>query len=325
LAGLGLAVLSGCGPHEEIAAFQAPAEPRTPTPRGTPIRLIAALAPVPDHGHWVFKLSGPEKAVAEVEPKVIAFLETVHLSNELDADKAPKISWTLPAGWEEREGGGKFRAKTIDIPGSNDTLEMTVSHFDSKLRLLENINRWREQFLGRNSISAKEIPLVSRELPMHGGKATLVDMRGHDPRRPVADDFDYDKPEAWKKLPGGVAFAKVAFRVGDGEKSATVTLTQAGGSPGDNLNRWRGQLKLPVLEVDALIKTVSHLEIDGKEGLYVDYAAEAPGTPVERILGVIFELNDRQWIAKMSGPKAVLEVEKPQFERFVRSLRPARK
>lgn len=326
LAALTLGGLAGCGAQDEIVAFNAPAEPRSPAPR-TPVRLLGALAPVPDeHGHWVFKVSGPEKHVNEVEPQIVAFLETVHIKKDRDENRMPVMSWKtpLPQGWREREGGGEFRQKTIDIPTGGEPLELTISYFPQRVRVLENINRWRGK-IDRNPITTKEIPLVSRTLKMAESEATLVDIKGYEYTHRAPSDFEYDLPAGWRKLAGGIAFAKLAFKVEEGKKSATVTLTQAGGEPEKNLNRWRAQLRLPELGVAELTKTVQTLPVQEKDGLYVDYTAEDPGAAIERILGVIFVSNDDQWIAKMAGPKDLLEAEKPNFERFVRSLKPARK
>ncbi len=77
-------------------------------------RTLGAIVPLADQG-WFFKLSGPKDAVAAQREAFLAFLKSVSFSG----DGKPK--WTLPDGWEEREGSD-IRYATLVIPGDGKPL-----------------------------------------------------------------------------------------------------------------------------------------------------------------------------------------------------------
>jgi hypothetical protein len=317
-----LAGVSGCAPKEEIEAYTAPAERFAPTKR-VPVRLLAALVPVSDREYWVFKVSGRENLVTETESAIVAFLKTV----KLGADKDEKISWKVPNEWVEQPGDGKFRYRTFEIPTTGDELELTLSHFPhQRMKLLENINRWRGQ-INRNPITNAEIPLVSRTIPTADGEATLVDVKGYTTVQDnLHEPFTYDVPASWERPNREVPFAQIAFLPTQaGEAVALVTVSSVKGSQLDNVNRWRTQLGLKETTQEQLDRSARSLQVAGRGATYVDLAAERerPDERYNRILGVIFDLGGEQWIVKMAGAEiASVEKEKRRFERFTTSLKP---
>jgi hypothetical protein len=172
----GLIGPAGCGPRDDIAVYTAPTESHTATAR-EPVKLIALLVSVSDQDQWVFKLSGPDESVDAVSSTVMDFFHSLRV-NPKQSGEPPPITWKLPDGWREREGSGEFRYASIAIPTRGGSLDLSVSHFEQKLRLLDNVNRWRKQIL-RNPIREAELDFVSRPFDVSNAVAVLCEMRGH--------------------------------------------------------------------------------------------------------------------------------------------------
>ncbi len=104
----------------------------------------------------------------------------------------------------------------------------------------------------------------------------------------------------------------------NGEKAdiSVVTFAGDGGSDADNVNRWRQQIGLPAVEasgLDAMIVPVRAGEVDFST---VDMA----GTTVRVVAGWTRH-EGRAWFFKLTGPKTVVEQEKPKFVKFLQSVR----
>jgi hypothetical protein len=107
----------------------------------------------------------------------------------------------------------------------------------------------------------------------------------------------------------------------DGDFSVTAFPSDVGGELA-NINRWRGQVHLdPLTEAD-LAKSVTRLEANGLHVAYVDFGSGAG--PSVRMLGAIVPFSGATWFFKL-GPSsdALITREKPAFEAFLKSLKPA--
>ncbi len=324
VASLLLVGVVGCAPKDEIRVYKADSEPAYNEIR-KPVTLLAVIVPQTERMNWVFKVAGPEAEIAAQRDAILEFFKTVQFVKDdpKNDDDEPALVWQLPKTWIERPGDKKIRYKSISIPGKGDPLDLSVSLFDKRGgRILPNVNRWRKQIY-RNEISERELPLITKTLPMAGVEATVVEMKGFEITQPEErEPFEYKLPEGWKKGTK-VPFGLLSFRVEDGQKRATVSVTAAGGTLEDNLNRWREQVQLPKLDKDELLKTTKTLKIAGQDAVYVDYAGPADKDAKKepsRILGAIVRLQDAQLFVKMTGPVDLVEREKANFERFATSL-----
>jgi hypothetical protein len=327
IASLGLIGFVGCAPKDEIRVYEAESDPPYNGVR-KPVALLAAIVPQADRTSWVFKVSGPESAIAEAREATLEFLQSVEMPKSKDNKKAagedegPAIRWKLPGGWTEADGGGEFRFKTISIPTKKDPLELTVSRLPpGGGRILPNVNRWRGQ-IGRNPISEKELPLITKKLTVAGAEATLVEVKGFTVEAPEErEPFQYTLPIGWQKTKKAL-FAALTFKVEKGERRATISVSAAGGDLDGNLNRWRKQMQLAPLDKTALLKESQALKIAGQDAIYVDYTAPGKEADRDRLLGIVVHLNGDQTFIKMSGPADLVEQEKAPFERFATSLTP---
>jgi hypothetical protein len=85
-------------------------------------------------------------------------------------------------------------------------------------------------------------------------------------------------PEGWKEEAGGSAFryATLRFQSQDAPLELTVTFFQGeGGSLLANINRWRGQINLPMISEARLSEVTKTIDIDGNKATYVDMLGTA--------------------------------------------------
>ena len=140
----------------------------------------------------------------------------------------------------------------------------------------------------------------------------------------AAPQLTWKTPAGWTELPPGemrVASFKVA---GAGGKQADVSVIPLPGMAGTdpaNVNRWRGQVGLPVVTDDELQKTAEKVEAGGQAAQLYDIAGTNPGSgDKERILGVIQHRDGMAWFYKMTGDADLVEQQKPAFVEFLKSV-----
>jgi hypothetical protein len=96
------------------------------------------------------------------------------------------------------------------------------------------------------------------------------------------DKPQWTAPEDWQRQPGGsIRFATLVIPVEAG-KPLELSVTALPKPPGDdenyalvNINRWRGQLKLPPIELDQLGAESKTIELDGATATLVDLLGTA--------------------------------------------------
>jgi hypothetical protein len=128
--------------------------------------------------------------------------------------------------------------------------------------------------------------------------------------------IQWDVPPGWSSTPASaMRYASFAAEK-SGEKAdiSVVTFPGDGGSDADNVNRWRQQVGLgPVDSVDALI-------VPQHAGALHFSTVDMAG-PTARVLAGWTRQDGRAWFFKLTGPPAVVEQEKPSFEKFLQSVR----
>ncbi len=182
------AFAAGCQKTAEIGHYEIPhvARPETTAPDSSaPDRMLAAVVP---HGKaaWFFKLAGPAETVGKYADAFQTFVHSVSFSDGDDA----KPKWTLPSGWEAKEGGADLRYATITIP-EKPPLELTVSTLpwgqdvgmdemglDAALQdVLKNVNRWRVQL----TLAPLEVDELADNIHLaktSAGEVLFVDFKG---------------------------------------------------------------------------------------------------------------------------------------------------
>ncbi|MEK6258287.1 MAG: hypothetical protein AABP62_06665 [Planctomycetota bacterium] len=346
----GASLLCGCEQQEKVASYTVPRHESLQSPKflvatakrkSQPARMLAAIVP---HGAelWFFKLQGPPDDVAARDGEFHEFLKSVRFANDT------KIEWTLPATWKETPGNAN-RYATL-VLSAQPPLEVTVTVLaaggdDRTQQLLDNINRWRGQ-LDLPHIEADDLPtrtetieageltitainIVGKAAPKSamGGMMMPPEMGRPDPReatsaaeRPAdgakgSSESPFDKPPEWTEVPPK-QFQLARFTVGEGEQTAEIAITRAGGSREANINRWRGQLGLNPLSPEELKQAGQPFEVGSKTGELIEIVVED-----QALLGVMIPDGDQSLFIKLTGHAALAVKERSRFEAFAKSLK----
>ncbi len=332
--------LTGCQREEEIVHYRVPrveSAPAAKIDKSEPVRFLGAILPQKDDV-WFLKLLGPEAAVTPLEEPFQNFVKSIRFPEKGDAP----ITWDLPADWTQIPGNG-LRYATIKIKSDAEPLELSVTKLPGEAKeagsVLANVNRWRGQ-VGLDPIQDADLPKETKTLDVAGVKATLVNMVGKGggqamppfakagaggpkftaPRAAAEDKLNVDLPAGWTEEKPASSITLKQYVAG---KDVRVTITTMGGDGGGlalNLNRWRGQIKLPKAGDKELFDLTKFVDLPAGKAIAVDMEnSKETGTP--RIVGMILLRPDATWFLKMTGPSEQVAREKANFETFAKSLR----
>jgi hypothetical protein len=134
-----------------------------------------------------------------------------------------------------------------------------------------------------------------------------------------APQIKWKIPEGWTEVPpSAMRYASFSAPAANGGKIdiSVVTFAGDGGSDLDNVNRWRGQIGLQPADENAVTSQVAPLKTPDTAFSITDIAgADA------RTIAAWTRREGRVWFFKMTGPNAAIEKEKPNFVKFVESIR----
>ena len=91
--------------------------------------------------------------------------------------------------------------------------------------------------------------------------------------------LQYKLPPGWQEKPLSPMRLASFKTIGPNEKETDVSVVSLPGMAGGdlaNVNRWRGQVKLPPIDEDALAQTAEHVQTNGHNYLVVDLVSDAP-------------------------------------------------
>jgi hypothetical protein len=131
-------------------------------------------------------------------------------------------------------------------------------------------------------------------------------------------EIKWEVPQGWSPAPtSAMRYASFTSET-NGEKAdiSVVTFAGDGGSDADNVNRWRQQIGLPAVEANALDAMIVPVRAGEISFSTVDMA----GATV-RVAAGWTRHEGRAWFFKLTGPKMVVEQEKPKFVKFLQSVR----
>jgi hypothetical protein len=325
-------LLAGCE-RDEIRTYTVP---KPPPPR-LPAAKVRLLGGIFTHGkeQWFFKLVGPVDEIGKYADDFDRFLLSIRFSDKADRP----IDWTLPAGWAwEKSKPGGLRWATVFPAGKGKSPELTVSRFDRISSILDNVNRWARQDVGRMELTDEAIGEVTKEIQAGPHEGIRVDMTGpgakkgaHPPMMgggpappppPAAGKaITYATPKTWKETGprGGFVPVYMAFDVGG--KSAEMQITILGaqiGDPLENYNRWRSQVGLgPVRQIDPPPIKVKVGDLPGEL-----FDLTGPGGPSQkRMLLVVVKRQQQTWFFKLIGDAEVVGKNRTEFDSFLQSIK----
>jgi hypothetical protein len=135
----------------------------------------------------------------------------------------------------------------------------------------------------------------------------------------AAPQIKWTTPEGWTEVPASaMRYASFSAPAANGDKIdiSIVTFAGDGGSDAENVNRWRGQMGLAPADENAVTSQVAPLKTADTTFLTTDIAdANA------RTIAAWTRREGRVWFFKMTGPNDAVEKEKPNFVKFVESVR----
>lgn len=137
------------------------------------------------------------------------------------------------------------------------------------------------------------------------------------PPEPEAPNIKWEVPAHWSPGPPS-AMRYASFVSGETEKAdiSVITFPGEGGGDLDNVNRWRQQIGLPPLEASGLDAIVSPLAAAEIKFSTVDLDGAT-----SRTIAAWTRQEGRVWFFKLTGPKQAVERERPNFVKFVQSVR----
>jgi hypothetical protein len=339
---LALAFVVGCD-KDEIRHYQAPrleippeAGPATPVRT----RMLTAIFRQPQQDRtWFFKLTGLPEEVEKHKEEFEHFIQSVRFTKKGD----PPVTYSVPKAWQ-RGSGDAMRFATFRFGTKEKPLELSVTQLGRDAgTMLANVNRWRNQ-LGLEPADEAEMNKFIRETEVDSVKVTVVDLTGtmaakgkitapfanrrppirerenREPQPAAQLPLTYQTPPEWKEVPARDGISLAAFQIADGDRVAVVTISAAGGSLEDNVNRWRTQVGLEPASEEQNRQELRTINVDGKQGQYVDLTGpESAGG--SRILAVMVPQEGVTWFFKMRGPAELVGRQKTTFEAFVGSVR----
>ncbi len=139
------------------------------------------------------------------------------------------------------------------------------------------------------------------------------------PQNAGAPQIKWEAPEGWTEVPpSSMRYASFNAADGNGGKIdiSIVTFAGDGGSDADNVNRWRGQIGLGPIDASAVTSQVTPLKTADTTYSTTDITGAKA-----RTIAAWTRRDGRVWFFKATGPNAAVEKEKPNFVKFIESVR----
>ena len=139
------------------------------------------------------------------------------------------------------------------------------------------------------------------------------------PQTTSAPPIKWTTPEGWTEVPpSSMRYASFSAPADEGGKIdiSVVTFPGDGGSDADNINRWRGQMGLAPVDANAVTSQVAPLKTGDTTFSTTDIAGNKT-----RTIAAWTRRDGRVWFFKATGPTAAIEKEKPNFVKFIESVR----
>jgi hypothetical protein len=337
---LALVVLSGCQPETEIIERTVPRVAKMQ-------RFLGAIIYQPE-ATWTFKLLGPDLQVSAHKREFEQLVRSVRFADKGD------ITFDLPKGWgrNDKQPEGEFkRYATLELGSKEKPLEKPLECLVHQLPAIEgnltanlvaNVNRWRGQIglYGFPEESGEWHDFV-REEKIAGHSVHFIDMVGpglsaaaavaQRQQRPFADhpplkkrpaELTYEAPKQWREVLPPARFSMATWEVGEGAKTASITISEVGGGVLANVNRWRvDQLGMPEIDEQTLMREMRDVPVGNRTGKMVELVNPNAKGPFNALIGVIVPGGQQDLIFRMRGPAETVMAQKASLEAFLRTVK----
>jgi hypothetical protein len=139
------------------------------------------------------------------------------------------------------------------------------------------------------------------------------------PQDAAAPQIKWNTPKGWTEVPpSSMRYASFSAPDGDGGQIdvSVVTFAGDGGSDADNINRWRGQIGLAPADENSVNSQIAPLKTADTTFATTDISGAKA-----RTIAAWTRRDGRVWFFKATGPNAAVEKEKPNFVKFIESVR----
>lgn len=154
--------------------------------------------------------------------------------------------------------------------------------------------------------------------------AGAADMRGPVAPPPATAVPTWEVPANWKSMPASTMRLASFMVSGPNAQAADLSVVALGPAAGGalaNVNRWRGQFELSLIDEATLAKTTTAVELPGgDEATVVDLEGQGASAG-KRMLAAIVTRPDRTWFYKLTGDNALVAAEREPFLRFLKSVK----
>jgi hypothetical protein len=348
---------SGCGPGDDkITIYRIPKETQPTAPQ----EAVAGTSGTTSEVHWKtppaweeqpatgfrkgsFLVRGANGETADVS--VISFPATAggllaNVNRWRDQLKLAPIS-------NEADAGTPIKVDGHDMFMVDLVSEEPTSESGSKSRILGGIfpiggATWFFKMLGPDDLvrsqrqTFEEFLQGVRVTEGHAMTApTSANIGGNNTNAPTppllegskAAPLGYSLPPGWKEKPlSPMRLASFSANSPNGKESdvSVVSLPAIAGGDLANVNRWRGQVKLPPIDENTLAQSAQRIQANGHDYLMVDLVSVGPideQKGKQRILGAILDENGQAWFIKMTGEEATVDAQKSAFVEFLHGLK----
>jgi hypothetical protein len=134
---------------------------------------------------------------------------------------------------------------------------------------------------------------------------------------------EWKLPDGWSQVEARVGLASFAA-FGEAGKQAQINITPLPPMQGREaliINMWRSQVGLNEIPEAEAMSQLTPVEVGGEAGRMFEVASPASGADgPQRIVTAMVHRPDASWFYKISGDDALVQVEKPRFVEFLKSI-----
>jgi hypothetical protein len=172
-------------------------------------------------------------------------------------------------------------------------------------------------------------PTAAPERAAPADQAPNAGTKSATPARP--SDVYYEAPAAWQKVDNPSPMRKATYKIPKAEgdpEDAEMSVTQAGGSVDQNVERWAGQFERNKDDVIGRKQLkIGDFDVTVVELHGTFKGSGMPGAPAAgpkqnwALLGAIVETSGSLTFFKLTGPEKTIQAAKPAFDKFVEGFR----
>lgn len=135
----------------------------------------------------------------------------------------------------------------------------------------------------------------------------------------------WEVPPSWQEVPATQMLLAKFVAKGEAEATADITVSFFPGETGGllaNINRWRGQIELDMVDETEMKELTKPLDLPGGNAILVDMTGtDAKTRGKSRLIGAVVPRGGQTWFFKLIGDERVAEREKAAFVKFIQSVK----